>query len=466
MDVVRKYSKELVCKLAYLLGISKEIFKRNYEDWTYTWEDFEGIEDMHIMHNLSVLRNTFIRNHGVLDGDSDATLSNQLNNGMYFDKSVIEYLKERGIDVYRANTSSFDYIKILTDFITQHVPRLKGYFPDWCPFKAISPIFKLNTRNVKKALADYKINYGHYPFQLWVGLDMRNYEYNMLHNDKSLIQCIFRGNDSEIEKYDKWVVYFGKEDEVVYNSEKPAKSAIEPSSSELTQGMQNFIKFVEDADKTLVIVDCENTSLSTVVSVIMQIKPPSKGYKLVLIDDDKSFEDWESVSAFTDIPITRIKSERVLASKSLVDMRLALEVQKEVLVNGVSDVVLISSDSDYCCLVETLEEYKTKFFVVYESDRISKEYLAKLDKLGVVFASSACFDFIDVNSERVNVINARILDKLNNLFSINIDAIFASIKAEGIHIADEELTEFRDKLISKLKISVDDKGDCYLALTK
>ncbi len=126
--------------------------------------------------------------------------------------------------------------------------------------------------------------------------------------------------------------------------------------SDRTKG--NIYKFLEDSDKCIFIVDCENSDPYKLCAAIRNLDAEklSKIEKIILFDDVHAASAWEMLGSYVDIPVEYILIERLRDNKSLADVKVAARTTKEFFSNGVDSFVLASSDSDYWGLMEELPE--------------------------------------------------------------------------------------------------------------
>lgn len=108
-----------------------------------------------------------------------------------------------------------------------------------------------------------------------------------------------------------------------------------------------------------------------------------KNRKIVLYDDEHAASAWESLSKYIDLPIEYTLIHRLKDNKSLADIKLAAGTCKEFYLNKTDSFVLVSSDSDYWGLIESIPE--ARFLVMVEHRKCSPAMKSALDKSGIFY---------------------------------------------------------------------------------
>lgn len=445
------YKRDIVYITSYLLGMNKTTFYTQYEheeDGKGLWNKFEKIKEMKIIHELCAIRIAILGNSGALDSYMIKQLKNILTCEQYISQESVEYLKSQNIEIEEANLNSEKYIKRINTLINNHLGEIKNIdiLPDWIPLKEYFNMFKMNNNTIKASQRNYSKYYGNYPFQLWVSFDMSNMNHNILRNDAYLLECIHRFNRQTPVDYKDKVCIDAKE--IVSNKD----------SKDNTDNIA-IQEFVKSGKKVLAVVDCENVTVSTVISVIREMEKCQKIYKIILIDDDNTIEDWGIVSEAVKTEIQHIQTKRLMSAKSVVDMQLALSVYKEKIENKVDKVVLLASDSDYMCLIDNVMDERTQFFVVYELDRVCTTYVKRLKESNVPAASSDEFEYIDLTLERKNNIIAEVVESINKeVKDINVLDMIERV-VENYNISGEELRGIKEDVKKNMCIEINNNGD-------
>ena len=91
--------------------------------------------------------------------------------------------------------------------------------------------------------------------------------------------------------------------------------------------------------------------------------------KIVLYDDVHAASGWDILKDYIDIPIEYTLIERLKDNKSLADIKVTAGICKEYYENDVDSIILVSSDSDYWGLIETVPQIR--FLVMVEHEKCS-----------------------------------------------------------------------------------------------
>lgn len=463
------YKQDFVYITAYLLGIDKERFEKFFtfaED--NTWDNFNENKEMRIVHELCKLRVEILNNVSKLEEFMVSELTNMLYCKEVIEQGGVEYLKSNEIDIEVTNGSCEKYLTHINKLLTTYVSQLKNsnIFPDWFPFKQYSYMFIMRDKSTKRVIKKYIDSRLNYPYQLWVSYDMSRMEHNFLRNDKAMLQYIYTLKGEKPVNFDDKVCKF--EDGDKYNPDSSNSESTEEKDTKLTKvseivsskknGAESVNNFVSGGKKALAVVDCENISVNVVVSVLKVLEQSKKVYKVILVDDENTTDDWSLLESICELEIKHITTKRLVDTKSIVDMQLALSTYEEKMKNKADRIILFASDSDYMCLIENVADEKTKFFVIYENENVRPQYISKLKEQNVESASIEEFEYIGVAEERQNRLLNDVLREINALYNINMSTIVENIAKEKGYTVDEE-NNILGVLVESLGICVGTGGE-------
>ena len=367
--IKEEYKKKNAATAAYLAGVGEKAICFSTEG-TDVWNTLKENREANIIRKLSILRatlylnytrvNSFLRSHTqvqLLDAAED------------FNADDVDYLCKVGINLHLFNATADDYAIRLNEEITNHVDDVEDLFDDFINFKYIRRMLSASAvkpKDIKKEIQKYQSNRQSYPFQAYIYCSKPVQSF-MFYDDKSFCTKLYADNGNEFQALNL---------------------CLKCESEELT----SFEKFFRERKKVVVVVDCENASFDGVLSFVTQ-NDNSRVAELLLIDDaERTTDAWRYLEKLVKVPVSRIAPSRVLGAKSLVDVRLAVEVTKRFYENKADGFVLCASDSDYFTLIEALPE--DTFMVIYEADRMSSAYASQLDAMGV-----KCYNINAVSSE-------------------------------------------------------------------
>lgn len=448
---------------AYLLGMELSKYDISFVDHFEIPNEVENNDDAMILRNLCMLRNNFLNSYDVIDSFFTTTLRNIIE-APEVNQNCVKYLEAANINLRITNATSADYIRHLSNLINEYARKVSNsdLLPKWATSvlrDCYCNIFTVSKRTsgmtLSKTYERFRLKY---PYQLFVGFNISEYQHNLLYRDSTLFTNIQELSGIEdVTSYDRFLMTGNSDFESDDNKTRGTYSVTREEASD------SFSDFLSNSSKILIIVDCENTHVDTVVAVVNEVSRSNiKGnkYKIVLVDDERCPADWEIIKLFTNFEVEHIEMHRLKSQKSTVDMRLALIAQREVLKNNIDGVVLVSSDSDYFCLMESMQETDdfNSFFVIFEGDRVGEGYLSRLNKWGIGSMPASYLDINDFVAEKSKLYRSWILNCLNANYSFSVSKIL-DLVSQSVNISNGD-REALGKLISdKLTLVSRSNGD-------
>ena len=238
---------------------------------------------------------------------------------------------------------------MINNEIRNRINNCRDIFPEWLEWKYLSDIFIMPDGNTddgtKQAAAIYYENQSFYPYKQYINWQPRDCG-NILLNDKKFVTLLYDMNMDEFRDISRV-----------------------SDVSDFTKS--NIYSFIENSEKTVFIVDCENSDPYALCAAITNLDQNRlrKIEKIILYDDVHAASAWEMLASYVDIPVEYIMIERLKDNKSLADIKVATRTCQEFYTNGVDSFVLVSSDSDFWGLIEELPE--TNFFVMIQHQKSS-----------------------------------------------------------------------------------------------
>lgn len=514
MDIILKTAYLLgMCedKYVYLYG----------SDALPIWNTLAECPDCKAVHMLSAMRNAILGNHrefdewsinemqNILDhpvfkeGVDDATATSHMRGVNEIDFNWLEsYVGE----VRQYNADSDKYLEVLDKLIHERLLRirdnsLQAIFPEWLPFDAYMLMFNMSKsyKTLKAVKTSYTRCYDAYPFQLWVGCKVASLKGNILRDDCyfltwlceekhvkpsvdfNVVCSVSKVSDAEQLKVLDSVaqqmernkgtsdssnviteivddsIEVAEQETPVNSTEKSqtAKGVISPTSA--PDRSEDLMNFINAGEKAVAVVDCENSNLDLVISVLKSINGSKKKIrKVILIDDDSTHDLWNELGEVCDVKIKHIHTERVVSEKSVVDMQLALTVQREKFVHSIDRFILFASDSDYMCLIDNVQDKKTNFFVIYQYEKVSCKYKAKLQQKGVEVASSEGFTKCSIVAERKNKVLDAFEEMLNTKNRCRVDAVLTELtQSMGVSMTEADINDLTEHIFANISIVKD-----------
>lgn len=154
-------------------------------------------------------------------------------------------------------------------------------------------------------------------------------------------------------------------------------------------------------------------------------------------------------------------TERIKENKSLVDVKLTARTCHEHYVNQVDAFVIVSSDSDFWGLIESL--HNAKFLVMIERDSCGPDLKHALVNAGIFY----CYidDFYSGNAEDVK--HGAIFKAMDEHVAENVKLNVFNMFEEALRITRVEMTEsekkqFIEKYVKTIQMSIEPNGELRL----
>ena len=217
----------------------------------------------------------------------------------------------------------------------------------------------------------------------------------------------------------------------------------------------NIYNFIDSAEKTAIAVDCENSNPYKLYSVLKGLNPEelAKIEKITLYDDPHTTAGWDWLSKFTQIPTEHIEIDRVTDRKSLVDVRMTASVVTDFYRDGITSFIIVSSDSDFWGLIESLP--KAKFLVMYEYEKCGTAIKNALTQHGIYYC--AIDDFCTAGTEDMKraVLFAELEKHLPSLVGENpLDLTHKIYEATRVTATMKEMENFCNRYVKTLKLKI------------
>lgn len=368
-------TKEIVTTIAYLIGVKKSALELSFREECSEKLDFlYNNKEANIIRYLSKLRSTLFQNFKRTDDAMVYGLKN-LTSLEWYDNSEIEQLNKWGIQIIKANYRSEKYILDFTKLINDNIDNCKGLFYDWINWDYIKKIFVVPRYNKPNVMRDeftkYMANIEYYPFQKYIYWEPQDCG-GILYSDKKFLNFIYEMNGD------------------VFTDPTKYRDADDDTRN-------NIYNFIDDSEKTTIAVDCENSDPFKLYSVLKGLEPDEleKIEKITLYDDPHTTTGWDWLSKFIKIPVEHIEIDRITDRKSLVDIRMTACIVKDFYNNNITSFILVSSDSDFYGLIESLPE--ANFLVMYEYDKCGFAIKDALTQHGIYYC--AIDDFCSAATE-------------------------------------------------------------------
>lgn len=373
----RDSTYEIVSKIAYLIGVPLRIFENEHEP--PKMEVFVSLnkdKSARIVRNLCIVRNSIERNFKHINDKMRTDYISFASMPEYVPSDCLRELDSDGISfIKRSSTRLSQHVVEINKILSDRINNCKGLFPLWLNWQYIRDLFNmpggLTEEGTKVAVDTFYANMACYPYQMYINWKPEE-SGNILFNDKKFVTLLYRQHGDEFLDFSK----------------------VSDASSYVKGTVYDYI---DSCNKVELVVDCENSDPYKLCATLRNLDESytSKIEKIILFDDVHTATAWRVLEDYTNIPVEHIMVERIKAQKSQVDMRLALRTQQEYYENNVDAFILVSSDSDYWALIDSVK--KARFLVMVERESCSPDMKKVLVDRGIFY----CYidDFYSGNAE-------------------------------------------------------------------
>ena len=430
-----RHTYQLVVCVAFLIGVpeNKLIDFPNTSD---TLKALKENDNALIIRSLCNIRSNLMAQWKQTEFDIVYTMKNLDSQPLY--KNDIALLKSKNIDFVKANCKTDQYVVSTNISINQYINNIKDLFPDWLNWNFVKQLFLMpngnNIESVKREGKKFVSRISEYPFQKYINLKMQELG-NVLYNDEKFVKCLYSQNGTVFQDY-----------EILKKAPDTIKT--------------NIYKFVEKQEEIIVAVDCENSDVFKLASVLTQLKEQNlrKIKKIVLFDDVNTTPVWKYLQTITGIPVEYVLVERIKQDKSLVDMKICAEITKERYKNNINSFILVSSDSDYWGLISSLED--TEFLVMIESEKCGKDIKRALIENGTYYCNIDKFGMGAIIDLKITIIEKTLKKALENLPIYNLnDLLYGCYENLKITVNKEEHKNLMRRCSSKIAFKLTPDGD-------
>ncbi len=425
-------TKDVVTTIAYMIGVRMSALKSSYGECAELIERLSANREATTIRYLCKLRTTLMQKFKKTDEAMRFDLKN-LTSLDWYDKDNIRQLEKWGFEIIKANYRSEKYVIDFTKLINENIDKCSGLFYDWINWNYIRDLFyvpKYMKDGVMRAeFNKYMANIEHYPFQMyiyWQPVEVGS----IVYSDRKFLKIIYGQHGDSFTDYTK---YRDADDET----------------------RNNIYRFVDSSDRTAVAVDCENSNPFKLYSVLNGLNQEelAKIEKITLYDDPNTTVGWDWISQFTQIPVEHIEIERVTDRKSLVDVRMTASVVTDFYRNGITSFIIVSSDSDFWGLIESLPN--AHFLVMYEYEKCGAAIKSALTQHGIYYC--AIDDFCTAGTEDMKkaVLFAELEKHFPTLLGESPMEITQKLyEATRITATKKEMENFCNRFVKTLKLKI------------
>ena len=436
---------ELVSKVAYLIGVPKNIFDNEHEPpKPEIYKKLQLEKNARIIRNLCVVRTAIERNFKHINDKMRHEFASIFSMSEYIPQESMRQLDMDGINfVRRSSTKLAQHIVEINRIICDRINNCKNLFPVWLNWDYLRDLFimpnGLTEEGTKSAAEVYYSHLSCYPYQMYVNWTPEE-QGNVLYNDKKFVTLLYKWNEDYFQEFSK-------------------------VSDVGSYVKNNIYDFIEESQKTVVVVDCENSDPYKLTAVFrnLDFAYTQKISSIILFDDIHTASAWRILEQYTSIPVEHVMIERVKENKSLVDIKLTARACQEHYQNQVDSFIIVSSDSDYWGLITSLPQ--ARFLVMIERENCGPDLKNALTAAGIFY----CYidDFYSGNADdlKMGALYREMYHYIDENVHLNINHMFEdALRATRVSMTEAERKQFMAQYIRTMKMSINADGDVILEL--
>lgn len=438
-----KKSQTDICKIvAYLIGVKEENLGYFFDDCPEELKAMSKNDNAVIIRNLCILRTKLLTNY--LKTENAFRFDCQSLDRMDLYKQEVKELSVRGVSVTKSNYRVNKYIVDINNLICTRIDGVSALFPDWVEWKYIRRMFIMpNGLKEDKIICEsnrYNSCRALYPYGRYVNWDAKE-EGNVLASDKKFLSILYAQNNDYFTDTSK-----------VFDASDNVKSSI--------------YGFIDDSRDVVLAVDCENSDAYRLFSTINGLDSDEvrKIKKIILFDDVHTTSAWKMLKTKLDgiVDVEYVLVERLKEDKSLVDHRMIAEISKSHYRDGIDSFIIVSSDSDYWAIINSIQD--ARFLVMVEQEKVGSDIRTALDNKGVFYCYLNDFNTSKSGEFENAVLDAELRKQLENIIDINAYQLLDNIyRAARISPSDAEKSSYFTKHIKTLKLVISDDGRIAIA---
>mgnify|MGYP000960994135 FL=1 len=437
-------TKEVVTTIAYMIGVRMSALTVSYGECSELIEKLRADRDATTIRYLCKLRTVLMQKFKKTDDLMRYQLKN-LYNIEWYDHDNIKQLEKWGFTIIQANYRSDKYMQDLTRLINENIDKCSHLFYDWLNWEYIRDLFFVPKYNKNDVMKDefnkYMANIEHYPFQMYIHWQPADVG-SIVYSDRKFLKIIYGQHNDSFTDFTK---YKDADDET----------------------RNNIYEFIESSEKTAIAVDCENSNPFKLYSVLKGLNQVelAKIEKITLYDDPNTTAGWDWLSKFTQIPVEHIEIDRGTDRKSLVDLRMTASVVTNFYRDGITSFIIVSSDSDFWGLIESLP--KAHFLVMYEYEKCGTSIKNALTQHGIYYC--AIDDFCSAATEDMKraVLFAELEKHLPTIYGESPLELTQKIYEDTrVTATKKEMENFCNRYVKTLRLKVNSEGKFVIEIQK
>ncbi len=453
---------DIVSMVAFLVGVEKRHFENEHEPPKMEiYEKFERVKGARIVRNLCRVRTALEQHYSQIRAAFYYDIKNLATLPEYIPTDAIESLLADGITLQKSHPDVITYVLNINRELSNRVGMCEELFPEWINWSYIRALLimpnGLKTDGVKAAGMEYAKNKNRYPYQCYLNWTGR-WEGNILYSDKKFVELLYESHEDRFSDY----------------------SLVKDVGDEVKD---NIADFIAGSGQTIIVVDCENSDPIRLAAALSSLSKSSldKIRKILLFDSEYTTTGWQILSGsdgsrkkasparwnvlstVASFPMERIVVPRLNERKSQVDMTLATATCKEVYQNNVDSVILVSSDSDYWALIQSLSDIH--FLVMVEKSKCGGSMKQALQERGIHYCYLDDFYTGASYALKTMALQQYLQDFLDETLHFNaVELLDEAVQNTWVQMTEKERSAFYDRYLRKLRAVVSAEGDVTLEL--
>ncbi|MCD8144436.1 MAG: NYN domain-containing protein [Oscillospiraceae bacterium] len=234
------------------------------------------------------------------------------------------------------------------------------------------------------------------------------------------------------------------------------------------QKMDDLYDFIGRNKKTLIVVDCENSDPVKLAAMLSSLNAAQKSaiHKIMLFDSDYTTATWTTLCRIgipADYDTEHIVVGRIYEHKSQVDMTLATNTCREVYLNQVDSVILVSSDSDYWALIQSLPGIQ--FLVMLEKAKSGLQIRNALESQRHPYCFIDDFCTGATYAIKTKTLLSEFQSRLDEAVNINVEKVMDEVlHSTWVEMTERERANFYDRYIKTMRLKISPKGELRILM--
>ncbi|MCD8353920.1 MAG: hypothetical protein LUC47_06375 [Clostridiales bacterium] len=441
-----KNTYNLVALMMYLVGVEYRHFEAHDPQLTENFQKHDQNKNARIIRNLCRIRTALEQGYSQIRSAFLYDLKNLSSLPKLIPTEAVNGLLADGIDLQSTKPDVNQYIMTINRELSNRINSVKDLFPEWVRWEYIRPLFLMpngfKKEGIKAAGDYYNTNRNRYPYQCYMNWD-RDGCGNILNSDYKFVRLLYEKYGDSFED----------------------KSLVRGAGD---QKMDDLYDFISRSEKTLIVVDCENSDPVKLAAVLSSLNAAQKNsiHKIMLFDSDYTTAAWTTLCQMglpAEYNTEHIVVGRIYEHKSQVDMTLAANTCREVYLNQVDSVILVSSDSDYWALIQSLPGIR--FLVMLEKAKSGLQIRNALESQGHPYCFIDDFCTGATYAIKTKTILAEVQNRLDEAVDLNAKTMLEeAFHSTWVQMSDKEKVNFYNRHIKTMRLKIAEDGQVRIVV--